>query len=746
MQTKRKNITIIVGGGGGRGSGVGGRAFLAGLILLMGFAQIGVAQTVAGQTEGKGAGKTKGPAHLHIRVLAKAYEDSIVVRWAPEDAVAWIMGKDSGYRITRIDYSDPARPVRKILTVAPFKPLTLEQMKASLDRDNKYAAIAAQALYGNDFRMTKNQPKGFAKQIKQGHDAMNFRYSFAMQAADFSPPVASALALRWVDKDVKKGEKYIYVIMVNGGNKNYVVDSAAAYIADIKTGSDPSPEGLKAYGFDRQVELHWNRRQMGNFSAYFVERSGDGGKTFQSLTKLPYYAPDQPPPNVKKDTSLRKAASLLRDHQIYFDSIPQDYKDYTYRVRGINAFAELSPYSAPVTVQGRDLTAPVAPVIESATNTEGSEIKLSWSQRTASPDLAGYYISRGNAVKGPFYPMTKTLLPKNTRSFVDSAAVPHLPNYYVVIAVDTARNLSASPAYPGYLTDTTAPAAPLAVTGTVDSFGVVQLAWAAGKEADLKGYKVYFGYSPSDEFSQVTKELLTDNRFIDTISMKSLNRSVYYKVVAVDKSNNHSAYSLPAAVKKTVVVPPSAPVAGTVAVKRKSVAIEWIESRSEGAAGYEIFRKGGGKDWASVARLKQDWKTSSLHYTDTAIAANTDYYYTAQTIDSTGVRSERSFAVHARANVQDSLPALGSLQAKWDARTHHVALSWQYKDTGDYFFVVYRSVGGGSLDAWHSYEKATLAGVDDEVKSGAYAYAIRVVHRDKNTGSRIGKPVRVNVN
>jgi fibronectin type 3 domain-containing protein len=728
---KRQRIsTVLVGGT---------RTFLAGLILMTGFAEMAAGQTAT-------AGKTKDPVHLHVRVLAKAYEDSIVLRWAPENAVAWTMGKDSGYRITRIDYSDPARPVSRILSAAPFKPLTLEQMKASLDRNNKYAAIAAQAMYGNDFRMTRDQPKAFAKQVKQGHDAMNFRYSFAMQAADFSPPVASALALRWVDREVKKGEKYIYVITVLGGNKNYVVDSAAAYIADIRSSSDPSPEGLKAFGFDRQVELHWNRRQMGNFSAYFVERSGDGGKTFGSLTKLPYYAPDQPPPNVRKDTSLRKAASLLRDHQIYFDSIPQDYKVYTYRVRGINAFGELSPYSTPVTVQGRDLTAPSAPVIESATNTEGSEIRLSWAQRTVSTDLAGYYISRGNAVKGPFYPMTKTLLPKDTRSFVDSAALPQVPNYYVVIAVDTARNLSASPAYPGYLTDTTAPAAPVAVKGTVDSFGVVQLSWAAGKEADLKGYKVYFGYSPRDEFSQVTRELLTDNRFIDTISMRSLNRRVYYKVVAVDKSNNHSAYSQPATVQKTVVIPPSAPVAGTVAVRRNTVNIDWIESRSEGAAGYEVFRKGVGKDWVSVARLKQDRKTSSLHFTDTSIAANKDYYYTAQTIDSTGVRSERSFAVHVRSNRQDSLPAPNNLQAKWDGRTHKVSLSWQYKDTGDYFFIVYRSVGGGSLDAWHSFDKATQAGVDDPVTGGTYAYAIRVVHRDKNAGSRIGRPVRVNVN
>ena len=234
------------------------------------------------------APKPKGPTHLHVRVLAKAYEDSIVIRWAPADPVAWLLGKDSGYRIARIDYSDPKHPVSTMLNSAPFKPLTLEQMKATLNRDDKYAAIAAQALYGNDFRMTKDAPTAFAKKIKQEHDALNFRHAFALQAADFSPAVASAIALRWVDKDVKKGNSYIYVVTVNGGNKNYVVDSAAAFIVDKKEATNPAPDGLQAYGFDRKVELHWNRRQLGNFSAYYIERSDDGGKTFHTLNRLPY--------------------------------------------------------------------------------------------------------------------------------------------------------------------------------------------------------------------------------------------------------------------------------------------------------------------------------------------------------------------------------------------------------------------------------------------------------------------------
>jgi fibronectin type 3 domain-containing protein len=308
------------------------------------------------------------------------------------------------------------------------------------------------------------------------------------------------------------------------------------------------------------------------------------------------------------------------------------------------------------------------------------------------------------------------------------------------------------------------------VAGVIDSAGVVTLHWAANREPDLKGYKVYFAYGPKDQFAQLTTHALTDTTFTDTISMKSLNRRVWYEVVAVDKTNNHSAYSSPVAVKKLVVIPPSAPVAGAISTNGRRVSIEWIESRSEGAAGYEIFRRttapaqpapvGTGRPaapgqpgaaaasatapaWTPIARLPQDFRVRSLHFTDSTIIANTDYYYTAETIDSTGARSARSYPVHVRSNVVDSLSLLNSFQAKQNGRQHAVRLSWQYKDTGDYFFVVYRRVDNGSLDAWQSFDKTTQTGEDNTVAGGAYTYAIKVVHRDRTATSVLSKPIQV---
>lgn len=687
--------------------------------------------------------------HLRVKILAKSFSDSIVVRWAPMNPTTWLLGNDSGYRLVRIDYSDKAHPVQTVLTPSPLRPLPLEQMMATIGPNNKYAAVAAQALYGKDFQMTKDAPASFAKKIQQGHEALNFRYSFTLEAADFSPVVASAIALRWVDKDVKKGSSYIYVLTVCSKGKNHLVDSAAILVVDQPAAAVPAPAGLRAFGFERRAEIQWNRRQAGSYSAYDIERSGDGGKTWTSQTKAPYYSPDKVPAakgeiENKKDSTIQQVEAVMRDHQIFVDSLPENYHSYLYRVRGLNAFGEQSPWSEPVVVAGRDMTPPAAPVIDSARNTRGTEIELAWTQRVASPDLAGYYISRGSTVKGPFHSITREMLPKGVHSFVDSAAMPHQPNYYVVVAVDTSKNLAASAAYPGYLTDTVPPAAPVGVAGAIDSMGVVKLHWAANRETDLKGYKVYFAYGVKDQYEQVTHAIVTDTIFTDTVSEKSLNRKVFYRVVAVDSTNNHSAYSAAAVLKKVKVVPPSAPVAGSFSVNGRQVSVEWIESRSEGAKGYEIARQTETGGYKTIGRLAQDWGKRSLTFTDT-VAANRNYYYIARTIDSTGVASDWSVALHVLWHAADSLAAPTGFQAKADVKSHKVRLLWQYKDTGDYFFVVYRAVNNGGLVAWQSFDKAATAGEDDDMGSGVYDYAVKVVHRDRAAMSAMSKTVHITI-
>jgi hypothetical protein len=99
-----------------------------------------------------------------------------------------------------------------------------------------------------------------------------------------------------------------------------------------------------------------------------------------------------------------------------------------------------------------------------------------------------------------------------------------------------------------------------------------------------------------------------------------------------------------------------------------------------------------------------------------------------------------------RNNEVDTLPAVNNLTARLNNARHNIQLTWQYQDTGDYFFVVYRSVNSGTLDAWRSFDSATQSGTDSPVKTGNYSYAIKVVHRDKPGTSALSKPIIVNVN
>jgi len=85
-----------------------------------------------------------------------------------------------------------------------------------------------------------------------------------------------------------------------------------------------------------------------------------------------------------------------------------------------------------------DHVAPAPPVAPSATPGPAS-ITLAWTFG-AEPDLAGYEVFRAATSGGPYTKLTTTLL--QHPGFVDRAAPPGVPSYYVVRAVDTSLNES----------------------------------------------------------------------------------------------------------------------------------------------------------------------------------------------------------------------------------------------------------------------------------------------------------------
>ena len=294
-----------------------------------------------------------------IRIMAKAKGDSIILRWGPTNNWAWTAMNRVGYLIERIDLSDPHQPKRQILNSTPIKPMTLDQFKSAFSKNDSYAAVAAQCLYGKNFSANVRKGQGG---LQDRASVWTDRFGFAMQAADFEARVAAAEGLRYTDTHVRDGGIYIYRIYAAVAPSNGKIDTGNLMIENRIAVKPGRPKLSEAIATDRMAELHWNRSQPEQYSGYQVERSEDGTR-FTSLTKVPFFSSRPDSTTAKNDSVQKKIFRLLISNQIYVDSLPRNYHTYYYRIRGINAFAEWSDYSDTLTASGLDLTAPSAAIL-----------------------------------------------------------------------------------------------------------------------------------------------------------------------------------------------------------------------------------------------------------------------------------------------------------------------------------------------------------------------------------------------
>jgi fibronectin type 3 domain-containing protein len=88
--------------------------------------------------------------------------------------------------------------------------------------------------------------------------------------------------------------------------------------------------------------------------------------------------------------------------------------------------------------------------------------------------------------------------------------------------------------------DTVAPNPPLGVATMLDASRSVRISWDPNTELDLAGYRIYCSSTETGPFGQVSATLLLCPwYYAQAIPMDV----TYFKVTAVDRSGNESAYS-----------------------------------------------------------------------------------------------------------------------------------------------------------------------------------------------------------
>jgi fibronectin type 3 domain-containing protein len=667
------------------------------------------------------------PFTATLQLSARAYADSVVLRWAPDAPGAWSAANQSGYAIERTEIPaggtfDPATYRR--LNASPVKPWPLDQWATIADEKsgNSMAAVAAQALYGKTFNGTG---AGFVQMA----DEFANRWSFALLAADMNPAAATALGLRYADKSVSAGRVYVYRVTALTDTLKYVIEPAYFVVNMNDITKIPQPLINRANEMEFAIRIEWDKAYHEKaFTAYWVEKSEDGGASWKKLTDVPYLNPQN---EKNKDTGLFT----------YTDSVTVNYRVFNYRITGITAFGELSEPSQAISAMGRDKTPPAPPEKVKAESIGGSKIRLTWEKTTNEPDLKGYIIGRSNRSTDGFLPLFEQPLAPSVHTWTDDNADVTTTNYYIVAAIDTAGNGNVSMISYGMIIDSMPPKPPAGIKGSIDSLGIVKISWNFGKEPDLAGYMVYFSNDSTHVFSSTTKAPLRDTVFTDTIPLRNLTKKIYYKIKSVDVNYNYSPFSTMLVLNKPDRVPPTAPVFATYKVADDGIRIEWIPSQSDDVIRHILYRKVNKGDWTEYRKfpVKPDTRT----FTDKELTAGSQYSYRMVSIDDSGNSSKLSQEMSLRFAGSMMAESVNNLFAAVTQDKKGILVSWNYPVSGKYRFVVYRAVDGGDFQTVATIDQKTPAYTDKEVrKDKSYEYQVRAFFTNGKK-SALGKTVKI---
>ncbi|MDX9694686.1 MAG: hypothetical protein RBT49_02750 [Bacteroidales bacterium] len=652
-----------------------------------------------------------------IRVIARPYADSIKIRWAPNKPSAWTYLNEYGYKIERFTLMRDGILLEKPDSVCPtteiLKPKPLSVWEPYSETDD-YVAIAAQAIFGESFEVTHGiDGSDIISVINQSKD-LESRYSFALLAADFSTTTANLSGLMFTDKTVKAGEKYLYLIISMVPADKMQIDTGYVYVGTDDFKPLPQPIDVRADFNESSALVSWNHQIFQNvFIAYKVERSDDNGKTFKPISEDPLL-------------NTTKSIYETPERMFVIDSLPENDKEYFYRIRGVTSFGEISEPSDTVSGMGYKRL-PVNPNISNVTVYSNKVATIEWAfPDTLNKYITGFELQRSISDKGPFEIVGKEIIPAENRKFADEP--PYSYTYYKIIAKDKYDHSYQSYPYMVQIIDSIPPAIPSGLIGVVDTLGVVRLLWKPNTELDLFGYRVFRSNFKNSEFSQITVNPVEDTVFIDTINIKTLTRKIYYKIQSLDQHFNPSGFTEILELIRPDIIPPVQPVFVSYETNESGILLKWHNSSSNDIKMHVLYRK---------AEDEQNWKVKSVfypqdsieNYIDTSAVAGKYYEYTLIAVDEVGLESNPVKPIKIKQFENKNKPAVEKIKYEVDRTEKQVTLNWNYEQEGVTHFLIYKGESIESLALYTSVKEYEFT--DKKLKiNNTYYYVIKAVFND----------------
>lgn len=649
-----------------------------------------------------------GRYHSHIHLLARSYGDSIVLRWAPEDYVSWQYLNTVGVNVIRYTVLDPKqarkqRPQKDTLAFR-LKPATLQQWQKLYPTTDSVAMVAAGALY-SEGGFTQEQSRhgvGEMGALLDVHDDQQFRFGMAVLASEWRPDVAERLAMRLVDRNVKKGEKYRYIV------RPAVLDTTGNMI--FRTGHieemenkpyEPEPYnpvmGDSVVGVNN-LRVWWERTER--FSSFDIHRRSMGSSEWVKLNDNPYI--------MMTDINDKNLDNFVED------KVPGP-GTYEYRISGYDAFGDYVQASSYHVGTMPDIDAPLPPKLKHIVIDRRDDKDLSnevyaefhFYKDTMEADFAGYkilYYKRStDSLKANWVELTPVMIPKSDT--VWTVNVTGMKSGQVTVAAyDTAQNVSYSLTHIMRVMDMKAPEPPKNLRYEVldNAAGVVKLTWTPSSD-DADYYELAYANDTTHVFMlrKINGDsLLRDTVYIDTLAVDVNQKYIYYKVRAVDYATNTGRYSdVLQVIRPSMIKPGVAQIDSAHVDQKQGIYMRWICSDEQQVSHHVLWRRlEKGKKWTKVAVYDGDSIRQAgciLHVMDKPDQIRrVRYEYVVESVSYAGITSGPSLAYSVAFEGEHVFEWPIKLYGTYDTKKKQTRIVWEtdanlpYK--GEWYFCVYR--------------------------------------------------------
>jgi hypothetical protein len=483
-----------------------------------------------------------------VALLSMVKDGKVYLRWMPMSFSTWELGNQNGYVVKRYQYSTNGVQLgltemqnSEVQLASGIFPL-LENSWATQFPGNDFATVAKEALYNTDGVPSPSGTGSLADAVNQ-EQYREGRHLFGLFAAEQDFTVAQAMGLGFLDETVSATDEYLYYVEMQGHENEF---KASALVDVSQPTVMPTPPQPTAETFDKGVMLEWSVVTIEDFyGAYDIERSADGGP-FQQVNEHPFFF------------AAEEGADT--DFIAFRDSLDNNTTVYQYRIKGRTPFGTNGPVSPSVEVKGK---IPPLPLTFSINETEilaPTEVRLKWQDLdgATTADLEGFWVYSATDPLGDYEQVNNNMLAPNRRGYKVRNALPTA--YYRVEAIDLNGNRYITASKLVQMPDETPPAVPVGLTGRFITADRVEMSWDLGMDEDLNGYRLFASNRRGLGYTQITTDIIVDNRFVYQIDPQFIVDSIYFKVLSTDHRENNSAKSVPLALARPDIIPPASPI------------------------------------------------------------------------------------------------------------------------------------------------------------------------------------------